>query len=242
MDIDEMDRRFKAAIADLGLDATQAQALGAELIATEKAAQAQGIAFKSEDAPATPAPPEEITIGGVVYTVKAAPPPDLDAPPVEAKADGDMIEAVAEEIAPEAEMAGDYLGDMTWDEFAAKLADLLAPVLKMQDMVKAVSDMGGELKSMYGGVAQKDDARVQELAALKSQYTDLAAKIAQIEGDQPATILPDDVAAALKSEGPAQPKPPERPEVVAALADPARPFAGWAMKSWPELYENGEST
>jgi colicin import membrane protein len=250
MDIDEMDRRFKAAIADLGLDATQAQALGAELIATEKAAQAQGIAFKSDalnsavaaGLSAPPAPPEEITIGGVVYTVKAAPPIELDAPPVEAKADGDMIEEIAEELEPEAEMAGDYLGDMTWDEFAAKLADLLAPVLKMQDMVKAVSDMGGELKSMYGGVAQKDDTRAQELAALKSQYTDLATKIAQIEGNQPATILPNEVAAALKSGGPAQPTPPERPEVVAALADPTRPFAGWGMQTYPELYQNGENT
>ncbi len=95
---------------------------------------------------------------------------------------------------------------------------------------------------MYGGVAQKDDARSQELVTLKAQYADLAAKIAQIEGDQPNTILPDEVAAALKSAGPSAPAQPDDPAKQAALNDPARPFAWLGMQTFPELYQNGENT
>ena len=51
MDMDEMERRFKAAITELGLSPAQASELGAQLTATEKAAAAQGIAFKSSTAP-----------------------------------------------------------------------------------------------------------------------------------------------------------------------------------------------
>jgi hypothetical protein len=108
----------------------------------------------------------------------------------------------------------------------------------MQDMMKAMGDMHGELKTMYGGVAQKDDARAQELIALKSQLSDLQTKIATIEGDQPATVLPDEVAAALKSAGPAKPEQPANP----ALTDPNRPLAWLGMQTFPELYQNGEST
>ncbi len=92
---------------------------------------------------------------------------------------------------------------------------------------------------MYGGVAQKDDARAQELVALKSQLSALTAKIADIEGDQPATVLPDDVAAALKSAGPAKPEQPANP----VLTDPNRPLAWLGMQTFPELYgQNGENS
>ena len=257
MDVNEMEKRFKTAIADLGLNAEQAQSLGAQLVQTEKDAGAMidpitrqpGIAFKSDavsraaglHAESGPASGEfmddanDITINGVVYTVKAAPPP-MDTAAVE-----DVEDVVTEEPVEE-EMTDEYIGDMSWDEFAAKLTELLAPVLKMQDMVKNIGDMHGELKGMYGGVAQKDDARGAELITLKAQYAELATKIAQIEGDQPATILPDEVAAALKSAGPLQPAKPEDPATAAALSDPARPFAWLGMKTFPELYQNGEST
>lgn len=249
MDIGEMEKRFKTAITDLGLSAEQATALGAQLVQTEKDATAQGIAFKSDAAPRVAGlhaesgsatgefmdAANEITINGVVYTVKAAPPP-MDMAAVE------DVEDVAVEEPAEDEMTGEYIGDMTWDEFAAKLSALLAPVLKMQDMVKNIGDMHGELKGMYGGVAQKDDARAAELITLKTQYADLVAKIAQIEGDQPSTILPDEVTAALKSAGPATPQKPEDPANQAALSDPARPFAWLGMQTFPELYQNGENS
>lgn len=229
MEVSEMERRFKAMYQELGLTPEQAVELGQSLVATEKAASAQGVAFKSE----TPAL-EDITINGVVYTVKAAP-PSVEAM-IEEQADDPMEEIAEEAIEPEAEMAYDAIGDMTREEFSAFLTELLAPVLKMQDMVKSMQDMGSELKTMYGGVASKDDTRAAELAALKSQYTELAQKIAQIEGDQPATILPDDVAEALKSAGPATPPEPAKKQVEST---PERPWAGWGAQSFPELYDIG---
>jgi hypothetical protein len=228
MDIGEMERRFKAAITDLGLDAEQASALGQQLVQTEKDATAQGIAFKSDEYP-------DLEINGVVY--KAFPPKAEAAAEAEPPMEEEMVAEDAAEVVeePGEEMAGDYLGDMSWDEFAAKLSELLAPVLKMQDMMKAMGDMHGELKTMYGGVAQKDDARAQELVTLKTALAELTQKIADIEGDQPATVLPDEVAEALKSAGPAKPEQPANP----ALTDPSRPLAWLGMQTFPELYQNG---
>lgn len=241
MEIAEMERRFKAMYTELGLTPEQGLSLGEQLVQTEKAAAAQGITFKSDDAP-----PEDITINGVVYTVKAFPPaPDAISTTAETKVPpmADMEPDAADPMeTAEPEMEGDYIGDMTWDEFAAKLAELLAPIAKMQDMHKSMTDALGEMKAMYGGVATKDDARTQELTTLKAQYADLAAKIAQIEGDQPATILPDEVALALKG-APEQAHKPDDPATQAALNDPTRPFAWLGMQTFPELYhQNGESS
>jgi hypothetical protein len=230
-----MEKRFKAMISEIGLSAEQAATLGESLVATEKAAASQGIAYKSDDAPA-----EDITINGVVYTVKAFPPkvaePDPGATTAELKAPP-VAEDAAEEVAveaPEGEMdmepEGDYIGDMGIEEFKMMLAELLAPVLKMQDMVKSMQDMGAELKTMYGGTATKDAGVQAEIAALK-------ARLAEIEGDQPATILPDEVAAALKS-APAHAQEPEKPTVEST---PDRPWRGWGAHTFPELYQNGEN-
>jgi len=237
MDVAEMERRFKAMYQELGLTPEQGMELGQNLVATEKEAQAQGIAFKEESAPEYP----DVVINGITY--KAAPPPVLDAEDDPAMGgDGGIDEAAEGEpsLDDTAQMAGDYLGDMSWDEFAAKLGALLAPVLKMQDMVKSIGDAHQELKGMYGGVAQKDDARAQELAALKSQYAEqsqqiaqLASRIAQIEGDQPSVILPNEIEAALKSAGPTAPADPNAPVVP---DDPARPYAAIAARTMPALY------
>lgn len=242
MDIAEMERRFKAMIVDLGLDAPSAEAIGMQLVTTEKEAAAQGIAYKSDDAPADVAPPQEITIGGVVYTVKAEAAPAAEV--AETKDDGMMpdMEGASEDMAEPgeepADMGGeDVIGNMTPAEFWAQLqqylTDLLAPQQKMTDMLKAMGDMHSELKGMYGGVAQKDDARAAELTALKAQHATLAAKIAAIEGNQPATILPDDVAEALKSAGPTAPPDPDAVEVP---NDPSRPYAAIAARTMPNLY------
>jgi hypothetical protein len=91
---------------------------------------------------------------------------------------------------------------------------------------------------MYGGVATKDDSRGEELATLKAQQLQLAAKIAELQGDQPAVVLPDDVAAALKSAGPQSPTTPDDPALNEALNDPSRPFASIAARTMPQLYSN----
>lgn len=243
MDLTEMEKRFKAAITELQLSPEQAQALGAQLVATEKAAQAQGIAFKSEPTP------DEITINGVIYTVKAAPPIPPTADPViaETKAPGDLPPDDAplddgDTPAMEAQEESDVIGNLSQAEFETMLGDMLtnalAPLVKALDIAGKMGSHMDELKSMMGGVAQKDDSRSQELTALKSQLAQLATKIAAVEGSQPATILPDDVAAALKSTGPAA---PAQPGAVVVPNDPNRPFAGLAAQTFPELYysENG---
>ena len=235
MDIAEMEKRFKAMYTELGLTPEQGAALGDQLVATEKAAAQQGIAYKDAEIEYP-----DIVVNGVTY--KASPPPAMAAPDAEDAAEAPETPGEApdaEDLAEGPEDTGDYIGDMSVDDFKAMLAELLAPVLKMQDMVKSIGDAHAELKGMYGGVATKDDARAQELIALKAQYADLAAKIATIEGDQPNTILPDEVAAALKSAGPAKPAVPENPAITQALNDPNRPLAWLGMSVMPELYQNG---
>jgi len=251
MELDEMERRFKVMYQELGLTPEQGLALGQGLLTTEKAARAQQIAFKSADAPVPTAETAAETIyygpnnqPGIIHegawvALKAAAPAMVEGSPEEEAAESPEEEA-AEMDAGEGDagdMQGDYLGDMTWDDFAAKLGGLLAPVLKMQDMIKSMGDAHAELKGMYGGVAQKDDARTQEVVAIKSQIAQLAEKLAQIEGDQPAMIMPDEVAAALKSSGPAAPESPEDSDYRAALND-SDPVRAIAARTMPTLYKN----
>ena len=170
------------------------------------------------------------------FPAKVAAPPMEAMAPDEESPEEDMAEGGIEEPGEEREAEGDYIGDMGVEDFKAMLAELLAPVLKMQDMMKAMGDMHGELKTMYGGVAQKDAGTQAEIASLK-------ARLAQIEGDQPSTVLPDEVAEALKSAGPAKPATPEHPATAAAINDPTRPLAWLGMQTFPELYnQNGETT
>ncbi len=235
MEVDEMERRFKAMYQELGLTPEQGQALGEQLLATEKAAEAQGIAYK--DAEAEMAYPD-LEINGVVYKA-AMPPMAMDAEDDPALGGDSGVDEAAEGEPPmDAQPEGDYIGDMAVEDFKTMLAELLAPVLKMQDMVKSIGDAHAELKGMYGGVAQKDDARATELAALKASLADVTAKIAQIEGDQPATVLPDEVAEALKSAGPEQAQEPAKPQIEST---PERPWRGWGAMTFPELYQNGEN-
>ena len=226
MDMDEMERRFKAAITELGLSPAQASELGAQLTATEKAAAAQGIAFKSSTAP------EEITLNGQTYTLKAAPPP-VDVVDEEAMA-ADLTPGEPEGDEPSAETEGEFVGDMTPEAFFARLAEALAPVLKMQDMLKSMGDMHGELKGMLGGIATKDASRVEELMTLKAQQTDLTKRIVIIEGNQPATFLPEELAHALKSTGP-QVLEGSKPGPVVPT-DPSRPLAALGAATFPLLY------
>jgi hypothetical protein len=226
MDMDEMERRFKAAITELGLSPAQASDLGAQLVATEKAAQGQGIAFKSSTAP------EEITLNGQTYTLKAAPPP-VDVVDEEVMA-ADLTPGEPEGDEVSAESDGEFVGDMTPDAFFARMAEVLAPVLKVQDMHKSISDMVGELKSLTGGVATKDASHAEELVALKAQQTDLTKRIVIIEGNQPATFLPEELAHALKSTGP-QVLEGSKPGPVVPT-DPSRPLAALGAATFPLLY------
>ena len=145
----------------------------------------------------------------------------------------DILKQLDAEIEPEPEMDADVIGNLPVEDFFARLDERLAPVLRLQEMVKSIGDTHAELKTMYGGAATKDDSRAQELAALKSQLATIQAQIAQISGDQPALVLTDEVAAALKSAGP---EAPAQPDTVVIPNDPNRPFAGLAAQTFPQLY------
>lgn len=274
MDVLEMERRFKAAISELGLSPEQAASLGQQLVQTEKAAAEQGIAFKSDDAPEW-ARALASEIQTLVARVKALEPIPVshtfataaallgasDAPEAniaeKAMAPASMEQAGATEIADAtAEQADDgdgmddevsedtdVIGNMSIADFETMVGALLdarlAPQEKMQDMLKQMNDMHGELKSMYGGTATKEASRDAAILALKSQQDAIAHQLAELTSDQPAVTLPADVEAALKSAGPAVP-PEADPSKPVVPTDPNRPFASLAAQTAPWLYsENG---
>ena len=126
MDISEVERRFKAAITELGLDANQAAALGQQLVAADKAAQAAGIAFRARTRPSlrsTTGPTARRHYSGrpLPVALKAAvPPPRPRRPPRRRRlatrwAKIRSLEDSPEDLAQDA----DYLGDMTVADFEA---------------------------------------------------------------------------------------------------------------------------
>jgi hypothetical protein len=237
MDQETYNKRVAAFLQDMagkGVAPEVAAGVIAQQQANEKDADDQQIAYKSEDV-APPGPPEELTINGVVYALKAAPPPPPPAETVvETQAAGDEAsEDPAMEGTPEdqAQDEGDYLGDMNIADFEAMLASALstalAPLVKGIDIAGKMSGHMDELKSMMGGYATKSEGVQAEITALK-------ARLAELEGSQPAVILSDDVAAALKSTGPAA--PPDQSKQPVIPNDPDRPYAAMTAGMFPELY------
>jgi hypothetical protein len=227
MDQATYDARVKAFTADMNAKGVPPEVAASALAGMEqadKSAQQQGIAFKSDDAPADPWSAVTAALKAALMPTEKAPPP-MDAEDDPALG-GDMGVDEAAEGEPPMDAGGDggqYIGDMSPDEFKALITELLAPVLKMQDMHKSMSDMMGQMKAAY---ATKDDSRTAEIASLK-------ARLAKLEGDQPAVIVPADVEAALKG----APQPPPDPNAPQIPNDPARPFAQLAAATMPQLYQ-----
>lgn len=242
MDPNEIDKRFKAAITELGLSADQAAQLGQQIAQTDKAAQAAGIAYKSQDAPMVYTGPDGvpgIIRDGLFVALKAAGPPmpptaPAALPAIEQKAPGGEAaedpaqEGTAEDLAQD---TGDFLGDMTVADFEAMLGSAftsaLAPLLKSLDIAGKMAGHVEEMKSMLGGVATKEAGTAAEITALK-------ARLAMLEGDVPAVQLGAEALAALKSAGPTVPSPSPPPD--APVFDPNNPIAGIAAGIFPELY------
>lgn len=200
MDATEIDKRFKAAIAELGLDADQAAALGQQIAQTDKAAQAAGIAFKSQDAPTVYLGPDGtpgIIQGGAWVALKAAAvPPAIEAAIEDEKAP-DEEAIVVEEEAPDEEDYAPAIGDMTPDEFGAMLDARLGPLIKALDIAGKMGGHVDELKSMMSGVATKEAGLASELAALKTQVAELAGDAPRVlaggyrASAAAATVVPD---------------------------------------------------
>jgi hypothetical protein len=238
MDQELYDQRTKTFLEDMNSKGVPPEIAAKTLYGAQqadKSAEAQGIAFKSDDTPEqAPAAPDEITIGGVVYALKAAPPPVAEAAPaIEEQADDLLLED--EPVMDEG--GEEVVGNLTRDEFKALLIEAWTeasqPMMKALDVAGKMAGYVDEMKSMFGSVATKDDARAAELTALKAQQQELAAEVAEIKGRQPATILPEELEAALKSAGPQQPAEPDKQKVEST---PDRPWAGWGALTFPELY------
>lgn len=219
MDIAEMERRFKAAVAELGLTPERAANLAQDLVQTEKAALAQGVAYKAEDAPPVYTGPDGspgLIVDGRFVALKAAPPfppkkADTNAADAMSEPDG-MAKALGDppmtgDVAPgdaelddgaddeTAEMS-DMVGDMAVSDFEAMLAQAftaaIAPLVKTLDISKAMGDHMNELKGMMGGYTTKEATRI----------TAVEAKLDDLLGNQPratpyrasqdaATVIPD---------------------------------------------------
>lgn len=247
MDQQTYEARVKAFMADMNAKGVPPEVAAQSLASMEqadKSATQQGIAYKSDDAPlvyylgdGTPG----LLQDGRFVALKAAPAETEKAPPMgrsmmdtedDPAKGGDSGVDEAAEGEPPMDDPAQYIGDMTPAEFWAQLQQYLAPVLKMQDMVKAIGDHASELKTMYGGAATKEAGLVAEIAALKEQHATIAARLAQLSGDQPA-VVENEALAALKSKGPQAPPDANAPQIP---DDPSRPLAGLGAQLLPHLY------
>jgi hypothetical protein len=162
-------------------------ALLSEVQATDKEAQERGTAYKE-------APPEEITLNGVVYTVKATPPPagaeaEQKAPMAPASAieagDTEITDALDEEE-PDGD-EGPLLTDAELDAIADRVLQKLMPALDLEKKMRGYVD---EMKTAFtGGMAQKDAAAAQQaaqLATLQAAQVATDAQLKELISDQPA--------------------------------------------------------
>jgi 2'-5' RNA ligase len=191
-----------AALKTLGFSDADITNLQTQAEATEKAADAQQIAYKSEEAGATEHP--DLEINGIVY--KAFPPkPAASAAPVEGSPEEEAAESPEEEAAePDAPM--DDGGGLTLspedmqaigDAVAQALSQALGPLVSTMDLTNKIGSHMDELKGMMGGYTAKKDAtdaeRAEQIAQLQTslkaaqeQIAPLQAKLDDLLGLQPA--------------------------------------------------------
>lgn len=237
---------FKADMSAKGVGADAIEAALADIVRTEKSADEVYTAFKSADAPTIYTLPDGtpgvIQDGQWVALKATVPYQGLDPwiNPTTKAAVGAPVAEVEEEIEEKApiEVGADasemsYLGDMDPSEYWGEIDTRLARIEQALNIEDRINKAFGEVKSLLGGVATKDDARAAEIASLKEQQTKLDARLKELEGDQPRIVAPAEIEAALKSTGPQAAPDPTAPQIP---NDPARPMANIAARLMPELY------
>lgn len=167
-----------------------------EVEQTEKSADGLGVRHKGEDQPERTARWDGTQW---VETTKAdAMPPELDA-----KAEGDGGEMAMEDELIEAEPlddapAGEFVGDMTPDEFMGMLTTAMqatfAPLIEALNIESKMRGVVEEVKGIASGYQTTKDAAAaeaadlaQQIATLKAEQAATAAKLKELEGDQPAS-------------------------------------------------------
>ena len=190
MDPKEMARRLKVAADALGVPV---DTLAAGLAQTDKTAQAQGVAFKSDDAGtlsallAEPAGAGEIAalkaeLAELRTTVKAL----TEKAPM---APEEMIDAGATEVADGAaeELAEDENDEPLDDNaFADLLAERVAERLmgRIDELAGRMAAVDEELKGR--GYQRMKEAALEALGGVQAQVAALATDVATLKGEQPA--------------------------------------------------------
>jgi hypothetical protein len=237
MDQQTYDARVKTFLTDMndkGVPPEVAAGALAGMEQADKSAQQQGIAYKS-DAPADPwvavmaalkaavAPPQ----AAPAVAEKAPPPPDQAAAPAATDTEAGPEGSPEDETQDESE----YIGDMSVADFEQLLMDTFQQAI--QQFGSAITTSMGALDEAVKGMGYARTKSEGEIADLKKQAANLATRLNALEGDQPVIGLKD-VADALGSDGPQSPPSTDGPVVP---NDPSRPFAGWAVKAFPGLYD-----
>lgn len=185
-------------------------------------AQARNVVYKE-----AAALPQEIEIGGVVYTIKAMAPASM-----EQAADTEMADA-------ETEQTDDGMGEMEPDgdegmddaAFAQMIAQAVVQSL-LQELGPRldVSQKMSELKDIVSGFAtKKDDAAAAATAATQQQIAALDAKLKELTGDLPDSVMtgarqmyrPSEAAGTLLTLESAAKVKEQITNVPAGLTDPA---------------------
>jgi hypothetical protein len=237
MDQQTYDARVKTFLTDMndkGVPPEVAAGALAGMEQADKSAQQQGIAYKSEDLwgavitalKAAVAPPQ----AAVEVAEKAPPPPDQAAAPA-APAATDTEAGPEGSPEDETQDESEYIGDMSVADFEQLLMDTFQQAI--QQFGSAITTSMGALDEAVKGMGYARTKSEGEIAELKKQNANLATRVNALEGDQPAIGLKD-VADALASDGPQSPPSADGPVIP---NDPDRPFAGWAVKAFPGLYD-----
>lgn len=180
-----MDETKKAALKALGFNDADITDLESRAQATQKSADEQGVAYKAAD-------PEEITIGGQTYVLKAVPMVEPETTEAELPGETDQeVEYEADDsdglsLSPEDLQACEeacYRGCMR------ACQEAMTPLMGLLDIEKK---MQGHVQSMVAPLQQaqatKDasDAEQREaIATLQTTLKDTQAKLTELTGDQP---------------------------------------------------------
>jgi hypothetical protein len=182
-----LDATKRAALKALGFGDDDITQLETQAAATEKAADAAGVAFKAVG----DAPLEEVTIGGVTYTLAVkAPPPPADEPAVEVEAEIPMDDGMLDEdTGGGLTLSPEDIGAIG-QAFQEALTQALAPLMGLLDIEKK---MATHVQTVMGGYsAQKDSADAeqrQQLTTLTQTVQAQGAQLADLAGTQPAAVV-----------------------------------------------------
>lgn len=197
-----------------------------------KTADAAGLRFKTADGGEIDAATMIANLEAQIASVKAM---VADKAPPAAPA----VEAVAEMVEEAEEPEDDFAGDMSIADFKALIGEAVKAALgdlgtemkamtAKMDMAEKMGKMLDEFKGYFGGQAQKDDSRSQQIATLETKIKTLSDQLSELLGDQPAAVASESgrTVAAVET--------PDKFEVQTKAGAPAYKHPADAIGAWVE--------